>query len=150
MAAGRQCPAPLFCLAPPNYCISHQLECKYRYPLIIGGIDVPHTRGCVAHSDGDVLLHCITDALLGALCLPDIGQLFPDSDPKWKVIPLRFHQYAKLCYREWGALHRRAWCRAWSACPMAAQCYPESAESSQGHCWRTECCAISNMTADGH
>ena len=44
-----------------------------------------HTRGCVAHSDGDVLLHCITDALLGALCLPDIGQLFPDSDPKWKV-----------------------------------------------------------------
>lgn len=44
-----------------------------------------HTRGCVAHSDGDVLLHCITDALLGALCLPDIGQLFPDTDPKWKV-----------------------------------------------------------------
>ena len=44
-----------------------------------------HTRGCVAHSDGDVLLHCITDALLGALSLPDIGQLFPDSDPKWKV-----------------------------------------------------------------
>ncbi len=56
-----------------------------RYPLIIGGIDVPHTRGCVAHSDGDVLLHCITDALLGALALPDIGQIFPDSDPKWKV-----------------------------------------------------------------
>ena len=46
---------------------------------------MPHTRGCVAHSDGDVLLHCITDALLGALSLPDIGQLFPDSDPKWKV-----------------------------------------------------------------
>jgi len=46
---------------------------------------VQHTRGCVAHSDGDVLLHCITDALLGALSLPDIGQLFPDSDPKWKV-----------------------------------------------------------------
>ena len=44
-----------------------------------------HTRGCVAHSDGDVLLHCITDALLGALSLPDIGQLFPDSDPKWKA-----------------------------------------------------------------
>ena len=39
----------------------------------------------MAHSDGDVLLHCITDALLGALSLPDIGQLFPDSDPKWKV-----------------------------------------------------------------
>ena len=39
----------------------------------------------MAHSDGDVLLHCITDALLGALSLPDIGQLFPDSDPEWKV-----------------------------------------------------------------
>ena len=47
-----------------------------------------HTRGCVAHSDGDVLLHCITDALLGALSLPDIGQLFPDSDPKWKACTL--------------------------------------------------------------
>jgi 2-C-methyl-D-erythritol 2,4-cyclodiphosphate synthase len=62
---------------------SRHVRC--RYPLIIGGIDVPHTRGCVAHSDGDVLLHCITDALLGALSLPDIGQLFPDSDPQWKV-----------------------------------------------------------------
>jgi len=60
----------------------HRLE--EGYPLIIGGISVPHTRGCVAHSDGDVLLHCITDALLGALAMPDIGQLFPDNDPKWK------------------------------------------------------------------
>lgn len=60
----------------------HRLE--EGYPLIIGGIDVPHTRGCVAHSDGDVLLHCITDALLGALAMPDIGQIFPDTDPKWK------------------------------------------------------------------
>merc|ERR1712010_201315 len=39
---------------------------------------------CVAHSDGDVLLHCVTDAVLGALCLEDIGQIFPDNDPKWK------------------------------------------------------------------
>eukprot|EP01025_Chloroclados_australasicus_P055149 TRINITY_DN6610_c0_g1_i5.p2 TRINITY_DN6610_c0_g1~~TRINITY_DN6610_c0_g1_i5.p2 ORF type:complete len:227 (+),score=20.80 TRINITY_DN6610_c0_g1_i5:120-800(+) len=54
------------------------------YKLIIGGIDIPHTKGCEAHSDGDVLLHCITDAILGALTLPDIGQLFPDNDPKWK------------------------------------------------------------------
>eukprot|EP00252_Welwitschia_mirabilis_P027647 TRINITY_DN9538_c0_g1_i2.p1 TRINITY_DN9538_c0_g1~~TRINITY_DN9538_c0_g1_i2.p1 ORF type:complete len:238 (+),score=31.12 TRINITY_DN9538_c0_g1_i2:86-799(+) len=52
-------------------------------PLIIGGINIPHDRGCDAHSDGDVLLHCIVDAILGALGLPDIGQLFPDSDPKW-------------------------------------------------------------------
>ncbi|GAX78145.1 hypothetical protein CEUSTIGMA_g5587.t1 [Chlamydomonas eustigma] len=54
------------------------------YKLIIGGIEIPHTKGCEAHSDGDVLLHTITDAILGALCLPDIGQLFPDTDPKWK------------------------------------------------------------------
>ncbi|KAJ7565304.1 hypothetical protein O6H91_02G056000 [Diphasiastrum complanatum] len=53
-------------------------------PLIIGGIDIPHERGCEAHSDGDVLLHCIVDAILGALSLPDIGQIFPDTDPKWR------------------------------------------------------------------
>ncbi|KAG7670430.1 hypothetical protein Ndes2437A_g04953 [Nannochloris sp. 'desiccata'] len=60
----------------------HRLEPGY--PLIIGGIDIPHDRGCVAHSDGDVLLHTVTDALLGGLSLPDIGQIFPDNDPKWK------------------------------------------------------------------
>lgn len=60
----------------------HRLEPGY--PLIIGGIDIPHERGCVAHSDGDVLLHTVVDAILGALCLPDIGQLFPDTDPTWK------------------------------------------------------------------
>jgi len=53
-------------------------------PLIIGGINIPHDRGCEAHSDGDVLLHCIVDAILGALGLPDIGMLFPDNDPKWR------------------------------------------------------------------
>jgi 2-C-methyl-D-erythritol 2,4-cyclodiphosphate synthase len=52
-------------------------------PLVIGGIPIEHTHGTVSHSDGDVLLHAITDALLGALCLPDIGQLFPDHDPQW-------------------------------------------------------------------
>ncbi|XVF13063.1 hypothetical protein REPUB_Repub08aG0175400 [Reevesia pubescens] len=60
----------------------HRLEPGY--PLIIGGIDIPHDRGCEAHSDGDVLLHCVVDAILGALGLPDIGQIFPDSDPEWK------------------------------------------------------------------
>ncbi|PSS04206.1 2-C-methyl-D-erythritol 2,4-cyclodiphosphate synthase [Actinidia chinensis var. chinensis] len=60
----------------------HRLEPGY--PLIIGGISIPHDRGCEAHSDGDVLLHCVVDAILGALGLPDIGQIFPDSDPKWK------------------------------------------------------------------
>lgn len=51
-------------------------------PLIVGGVRLDHDRGPVAHSDGDVLLHAATDALLGAAGLPDIGQLFPDSDPR--------------------------------------------------------------------
>jgi 2-C-methyl-D-erythritol 2,4-cyclodiphosphate synthase len=53
-------------------------------PLKIGGITVAHDKGLGGHSDGDVLLHAITDALLGAIAAPDIGALFPPSDPKWK------------------------------------------------------------------
>jgi 2-C-methyl-D-erythritol 2,4-cyclodiphosphate synthase len=52
--------------------------------LKIGGITLPHGRGLGGHSDGDVLLHAITDALLGAIAAPDIGTLFPPSDAKWK------------------------------------------------------------------
>ena len=50
-------------------------------PLRLGGIDVPHDQSMVGHSDADVLLHAITDALLGASALGDIGELFPDTDP---------------------------------------------------------------------
>jgi 2-C-methyl-D-erythritol 2,4-cyclodiphosphate synthase len=53
-------------------------------PLKIGGVALPHDKGLGGHSDGDVLLHAITDALLGAIAAPDIGALFPPSDPKWK------------------------------------------------------------------
>jgi len=53
-------------------------------PLRIGGIALPHDQGLGGHSDGDVLLHALTDALLGAIAAPDIGTLFPPSDPKWK------------------------------------------------------------------
>ena len=52
--------------------------------LILGGVALEHNLGTVAHSDGDVLAHAITDALLGALALGDIGTHFPDTDPKWK------------------------------------------------------------------
>lgn len=58
----------------------HRLE-KGR-PLILGGVLIPHTKGIVAHSDGDVLIHALSDALLGALALPNIGYYFPDTDPK--------------------------------------------------------------------
>jgi 2-C-methyl-D-erythritol 2,4-cyclodiphosphate synthase len=50
-------------------------------PLILGGIAIPHDRHAIGHSDADVLLHAITDALLGASALGDIGELFPDTDP---------------------------------------------------------------------
>lgn len=53
-------------------------------PLIIGGVTIPHERGLVGHSDADVLLHALTDALLGAAALGDIGGLFPDTDPQYQ------------------------------------------------------------------
>lgn len=52
-------------------------------PLVLGGLQVPSERGCVAHSDGDAALHCLADALLSGLALGDIGQYFPDTDPQW-------------------------------------------------------------------
>ena len=54
--------------------------------LFLGGIQIPYNMGCVAHSDGDVLIHAICDALLGAANLRDIGCHFPDNDPKYKGI----------------------------------------------------------------
>lgn len=51
--------------------------------LVLGGVDIPHGRGPIAHSDGDVLLHALADALLGAAALGDIGQHFPDNDPAY-------------------------------------------------------------------
>jgi 2-C-methyl-D-erythritol 2,4-cyclodiphosphate synthase len=59
-------------------------EFRPAVPLKIGGVALPHDKGLGGHSDGDVLLHAITDALLGAIAAPDIGALFPPSDPKWK------------------------------------------------------------------
>jgi 2-C-methyl-D-erythritol 2,4-cyclodiphosphate synthase len=52
--------------------------------LMIGGIAIAHTHGVLAHSDGDVVIHALCDAMLGALALGDIGQHFPPSDPQWK------------------------------------------------------------------
>ena len=52
--------------------------------VMLGGVPVPHDRGLLAHSDGDVAIHALCDAILGALALGDIGHHFPPSDPKWK------------------------------------------------------------------
>ena len=54
--------------------------------VTIGGVSIPHTQGLIAHSDGDVLIHAICDAILGAMALGDIGKHFPDNDPAFKNI----------------------------------------------------------------
>ncbi len=53
-------------------------------PLMLGGLRIPYARGLLGHSDADVVLHALCDALLGALGQPDIGELFPDQDPRWQ------------------------------------------------------------------
>ena len=69
--------------------------------LIIGGVDIPHTAGLLGHSDADVLLHAITDALLGAAALGDIGRHFPDTDPQFKGaksdVLLAGHTLSRFC-----------------------------------------------------
>lgn len=57
--------------------------------IVVGGVKIAHSQGLIAHSDGDVLLHAICDALLGALALGDIGHHFPDTDPKWEGVDSR-------------------------------------------------------------
>src|SRR5258705_4035119 len=59
-------------------------EFRSGIPLKIGGVTVPHDKGLAGHSDGDVLLHALTDALLGAVAAGDIGSYFPPTDKKWK------------------------------------------------------------------
>ena len=68
--------------------------------LILGGVKIPHTLGLLGHSDADVLLHAIMDALLGAAALGDIGKHFPDTDPQYKGISsIRLLEHvAKLIY----------------------------------------------------
>jgi 2-C-methyl-D-erythritol 2,4-cyclodiphosphate synthase len=63
---------------------SHRLENNRK--LVLGGVEIPFNKGCIAHSDGDVVIHAICDALLGAAGMKDIGTLFPDSDPEFKNI----------------------------------------------------------------
>ena len=73
-------------------------------PLILGGIHIPSEKGEEAHSDGDVLLHAITDALLGASALGDIGEFFPPSDNKWLNA-----DSAKLLKAAWSKVYEKGW-----------------------------------------
>jgi 2-C-methyl-D-erythritol 2,4-cyclodiphosphate synthase len=73
-------------------------------PLILGGVRVPAEAGCEGHSDADVLSHAITDAILGAAALGDIGMHFPDTDPRWRgADSMQFLEYAckLLAERGW-------------------------------------------------
>jgi 2-C-methyl-D-erythritol 2,4-cyclodiphosphate synthase len=80
---------------------THRL--KAGRPLILGGVEVPADLGLDGHSDADILLHAITDALLGALALGDIGMHFPDTDVKWKGANSRqFLEHAHQLVRERG------------------------------------------------
>jgi 2-C-methyl-D-erythritol 2,4-cyclodiphosphate synthase len=72
--------------------------------LMLGGVEVPHDRGLAGHSDADVLLHAVVDALLGAAALGDIGQHFPSSDPRWHDAPstdFLVHARALLAQQGW-------------------------------------------------
>ena len=73
-------------------------------PLVLGGVKIPHTKGCIAHSDGDVLLHALCDALLGALSLGDIGQHFPDTSEEFRGIDSR-----QLLERVVAMVHDAGW-----------------------------------------
>ncbi len=70
---------------------------------MLGGVEIPSPHGTVAHSDGDVVLHALVDALLGALALGDIGEHFPDTDPRWKdAASSRFVEHAVQLVKQHG------------------------------------------------
>jgi len=77
-------------------------------PLIIGGVTIPHTHGLMGHSDADVLLHAVTDALLGGAGLGDIGHHYPDTDPAYRGADSRVllrHAYAKVRAAGWAVVN---------------------------------------------
>lgn len=81
---------------------SHRLAEGRRF--LLGGVEIPHDKGGLGHSDADVLLHAITDALLGAAALGDIGQHFPDTDAAWKDADSR-----QLLAHVLGLVHAKGW-----------------------------------------
>jgi 2-C-methyl-D-erythritol 2,4-cyclodiphosphate synthase len=83
-------------------------EFKRGRPLILGGVSIEHDRGLAGHSDGDVLLHAICDALLGAVALGDIGAHFPSSDSRWRnAASSQFvqHAYDLVSKKGWGVVN---------------------------------------------
>ena len=88
--------------------------------LVLGGVRVPHARGVLAHSDGDVVIHALCDAMLGALALGDIGRHFPPSDPQWKGADSRaFLRHCDALLRDRGGRLGTAHTPVIGARPMA-------------------------------
>jgi len=92
--------------AIPDIRIGHGFDVHAFGPgdhVMLGGVRVPHTQGVLAHSDGDVVIHALCDAMLGALALGDIGRHFPPSDPQWKGADSRaFLRHCNTLLRERG------------------------------------------------
>ena len=84
--------------------------------LVLGGLEIPHEKGCLAHSDGDVLIHAILDALLGACAAGDIGEFFPPSDPKWKDAVS-----AEMLRDLWASLSEKGWVLENLDCVISAE-----------------------------
>jgi 2-C-methyl-D-erythritol 2,4-cyclodiphosphate synthase len=82
----------------------HQLVVGRR--LVLGGVDIPHTKGLDGHSDADALMHAICDAVLGALGEADIGHFFPNTDPRWRGVPSKIflEEAARLAARRGGKI----------------------------------------------
>ena len=85
-------------------------------PLMLGGVHIPFEKGEAGHSDGDVLLHALADALLGAACLGDIGELFPPNDPQWKDA-----DSAALLKTVWDKVQTAGWTLENTDCVIAIQ-----------------------------
>lgn len=85
-------------------------------PLMLGGVHIPFEKGEAGHSDGDVLLHALADALLGAACLGDIGEFFPPNDPQWKDMDSSF-----LLKTVWDKVRAAGWTLENADCVIAIQ-----------------------------
>jgi 2-C-methyl-D-erythritol 2,4-cyclodiphosphate synthase len=85
-------------------------------PLVLGGVEVPYPRGLAGHSDGDVLAHALTDALLGAAGLEDIGALFPSGDTRWKGA-----SSLRLLADAWRSVREQGWELANADCVLIGE-----------------------------
>lgn len=106
--------------------------------LIIGGVHIPYEKGLLGHSDADVLLHAVADALLGAAALGDIGRHFPDTDPQWKGVDsmrLLFHVCTLLQQQRYRVVNID--CTVIAQAPKLKQYIPQMAENISKTCGLT-------------